>query len=251
MTGPWQLARGEVHSWCVTLDVPPENSAGAYATLTADERARSSWLRFERDRRRFIVAHGALHELLGRYLGTDPGQIRFVHNAFGKPALSPELGSRLKFNLSHSAGCAVIAIAADADIGVDVEHIRALPDHADIARRCFSAPEVDELNRLPSHLQAQAFFSCWTKKEAYVKARGASLAELFDASPDAAPARRWSLYSFEPAPGYIGALVVEGSGWRLRQRHWPASASLATWLVRHAPVSAGNADPRAGCRTWD
>lgn len=246
MTDPLQLARDEVHSWCVSLDVPPDTSADLYATLTDDERNRSARFRFQRDRRRFVVAHGALRDLLGRYLGTHPGQIRFVYNEFGKPELSPEFGSRLKFNLSHSGGLALIAIAADADVGVDLEYIRAQPDYADIARRFFSAAEVDQLNTLPSHVQARAFFSCWTKKEAYVKACGEGLAipltsfsvplaadpaptpaRLGGASNDTAPSRRWSLYTLQPAPGYIGALVVEGSGWRLRRWHWRASAAAS------------------------
>jgi 4'-phosphopantetheinyl transferase len=205
----------EVHSWCVGLDASPEAYARLYATLARDERRRSARLRFERDRRRFVVAHGVLRELLGRYLRTPPGRIRFAYNAFGKPALSPEFGSRLKFNLSHSADLALIAIAADADIGVDVEYIRAQPDYAEIARHFFSAAEADRLNRLPSHLHAQAFLRCWTKKEAYVKACGEGLG-----IPQSAPARRWSLYTLRPAPGYIGALAVEGNGWRLTHRHW-------------------------------
>jgi len=209
----------EVHSWCVSLDVPPETSAGLYATLTSDERNRSARLRFERDRRRFVVAHGVLRELLGRYLGIPPGSVRFVYNAFGKPALSPALG-RLKFNLSHSADLALIAIAADAEIGVDLEFIREQSDWAEIARCFFSAAERDRLNRLPSHLYPQAFFSCWTKKEAYVKARGEGLALLDGTPTDAVLARRWSLYTLQPAPGYVGALAVEGKGRRLRQWHW-------------------------------
>jgi 4'-phosphopantetheinyl transferase len=204
----------EVHSWCVGLDVSPEAYARLHATLADDERRRTARLRFERDRRRFVVAHGVLRELLARYLRTPPGQIRFVYNAFGKPALSPEFGSRLKFNLSHSADLALIAIAADADIGVDVEYIRAQPDYAEIARHFFSAAEVDRLNRLPSHLHARAFLRCWTKKEAYVKACGEGLA-----MPHGPPARRWSLFTLQPAPGYIGALAVEGRGWRLTQRY--------------------------------
>jgi 4'-phosphopantetheinyl transferase len=232
VTGPFQLARDEVHSWCVTLDPPSETSAGLYATLTCDERNRSARLRFERDRQRFIVTHGALRELLGRYLRTPPDQIRFVCNAFGKPALSPEFGSRLKFNLSHSADLALIAIAADADIGVDLEYIRAQPDYAEIARHFFSPAEVDRLSRLPRHLHARAFLSCWTKKEAYVKACGEGLAmppttdpahaaaDPYGESPLSPPARCWSLYTLQPAPGYIGALAVEGSGWRLTQWHW-------------------------------
>src|SRR5436309_2198147 len=235
----FELASDEVHSWCASLDVPPETSARLYATLTPDERTRSARFRFERDQQRFIVARGVLRDLVGRYLQTQPSHIRFVYNAFGKPDLSPEFGNRLKFNLSHSAGLALIAIATDSSVGVDVEYIRAQSDYADIARRFFSAAEVDYLMALPSHLYAEAFFSCWVKKEAYLKACGEGLAtplnsfsvplttdaahtpvDLYVAPPDIVPAKRWSLYTLRPAPGYAGALAIEGTGWRLRQWQW-------------------------------
>jgi 4'-phosphopantetheinyl transferase len=235
VSGPFQLASDEVHSWCATLDVPPETSARLYAALTCDERNRSARFRFERDRQRFIVAHGVLRALLGRYLETDPGHVRFAYNAFGKPELSPEFGSRLKFNLSHSAGLALIAITAHADIGIDVEHIRELSDYVEIARHFFSATELGYLNRRPRHLHAQIFFSCWTKKEAYVKACGEGLAlpltsfsvPLASSAVQIAPGRRWSLYTLQPAPGYIGALAIEGCGWRLTQRNWQMSVGTA------------------------
>src|SRR5437867_2648361 len=159
----FQLAADEVHSWCASLDVRPETSARLYATLTHDERMRSARFQFERDQQRFIVARGVLRDLLGRYLHTQPSQLRFICNEFGKPDLSPEFGNRLKFNLSHSAGLALIAIATTSNLGVDLEYIRAQSDYADIARRFFSAAEVDCLIALPSHLYAEAFFSCWTK----------------------------------------------------------------------------------------
>lgn len=224
MTGPVPLACDEVHCWCVTLDVLPETAARLYATLTDDERQRSARLRSERDRQRFIVAHGALRQLLGRYLETHPGHLRFVHNPFGKPELSPEWGSPLRFNLSHSADLALIAIAAGADIGVDLERIRAQPDYAAIARLFFSAAEVEYLGGLPSHLYGRAFVECWTKKEAFLKACGEGLARLDDAPEDTAAARSWSLFTLQPAPGYIGAVAIEGSGWRLTQWHWQAAA---------------------------
>ena len=234
MTRSLQLARRDVHTWCVGLDVPPETAAGLYAALTNDERDRSARFRFEHDRRRFIVARGVLRELLGRYLRTNPGWIRFVYNAHGKPALGPEFGRRLRFNLSHSADLAIIAVAGDADVGVDLEHIRPQPDCSVIARQFFSAREVAELHRLPSHLHIEAFFSCWTKKEAYVKARGEGLSiplTSFTVPLTAAaghvheilPARRWSLCTLRPASGYIGALAIEGSGWRPRRWRWQAS----------------------------
>jgi 4'-phosphopantetheinyl transferase len=234
----FQLASDEVHSWCVSLNAPHERCVRLYASLTCEERNRSARFRFERDQQRFIIAHGVLHDLIGRYLGTQPDQIDFVYNAFGKPDLSPEFGNRLKFNISHSAALALVTIASGSDVGVDLEYVRAQSDYADIARHFFSPAEVDQLNAIPCHLYAEAFFSCWTKKEAYLKARGNGLAmslnsfsvpvttdpadapvDLCVASSDF-PAKRWSLYTLQPAPGYIGALAIEGSGWRLRQRQW-------------------------------
>ena len=230
-----QLARGEVHVWSVPLDVSPETSAGLYETLGEDEQSRSARFRFERDRRRFIVARGSLRELLTRYLATPPGQLRFVYNTFGKPGLSPECGRGLRFNISHSADLALIAIALDAEVGVDLEHLRALPDYAEIARGFFSPAEVDELTRLPSGLQAQAFFRCWTKKEAYAKARGEGLA-----SNGTPPTGRCSLHTFQPAPGYVAALVVEGvipPGRILFCPNFPRTRSIARARPRSRSVS--------------
>lgn len=235
----FQLSSGEVHNWSASLDVPPQTAARLYATLTLDERDRSARFRFERDQQRFIVAHGALRDLLARYLRIQPGRIRFVHDVFGKPHLGPEFGNRLRFSLSHSAGLALIAIAADSDVGVDLEYMRAQPDYAEIAQRFFSVTEVEQLTALPSHLYAEAFFSCWTKKEAYLKACGQGLTVPLDdfsvpltadpakapvdvslASTDIGAAKRWSFYTLQPAPRYIGALAIEGSGWRLSQWQW-------------------------------
>ena len=227
----------EVQVWRVGLDVPHETSAGLCAWLTDEERKRSAQLRFERDRSRFIVAHGLLHELMARYLETRPDCIRFAYNVFGKPRLHARFGSRLEFNLSHSCGLALIAIATGAAVGVDLEYVRAQPDCSDIAQLVFSAAELGYLMALPSGLRTEAFFSCWTKKEAYLKARGEGLTippnsfsvpltndaeqmpiDFHLASNDVGAAKRWAMYSLNPASGYIGALAIEGTGWRLRQR---------------------------------
>jgi 4'-phosphopantetheinyl transferase len=237
--GSFQLEPDEVHCWCTSLEVPPEISARLYATLSSDERNRSARFRFERDRQRFIAAHGMLRDLLGRYLQTQPGRISYGYKAFGKPELSPEFGGRLRFNLSHSAGLALIAIAADSNVGVDLEYIQAQSDYEEIARCFFSAAEVHQLIAFPDHLSAKAFTSCWTKKEAYLKACGDGLAiplnrfsvplatdaahspiDVCVSSNDIVPATRWSFYTIEPAPGYIGALAIEGSGWRFSQWQW-------------------------------
>jgi 4'-phosphopantetheinyl transferase len=235
----FQLAADEVHSWCASLDVPAHTAARLYETLAPDERSRSARFRYKPDQQRFIVARGVLRALLAGYLHTQPGRIAFVYNTFGKPDLSPAFASRLTFNLSHCGGLAVIAVATASRVGVDVESLRWEADYTDIARRFFSPAEVDGLSALPGHLLAEAFFSCWTKKEAYVKACGSGLAMPLDSfsvpvtiDPSGAPldlrvdsnegarAGRWSLYTLRPPPGYAGALAIEGSGWRVRQRQW-------------------------------
>ncbi len=235
----FQLACDEVHSWCARLDVPAETAARLYETLGPDERARCARFRFERDRQRFIVARGVLRELLALYFQTDPDRVSFVYSAFGKPDLGPEFGDRLKFNLSHSAELALIAVAVDSDVGVDLEYVRTEVECDEIARSFFSAAEADQITALPSDLRAEAFFGCWTKKEAYLKSRGESLATALntlavplttgsaDHSSDVCvatnggdAAKHWSLFTLRPAPGYIGALAVEGMGWRVSQRQW-------------------------------
>src|SRR2546430_15182480 len=152
------LASDEVHIWCASLDVPPETSARLHATLTPDERTRSARFHFERHRQRFIVARGVLRYLLGRYLQAQSSQVSLVYNEFGKPDLGPEFANRLKFNLSHSAGLALIAIAAASNVGVDLGCLRIIFNYVDIARHYFI--------HIKGQLYAEAFFSCWTKKEA-------------------------------------------------------------------------------------
>lgn len=182
---------GEVHCWSVNLDVPAATQARFYASLATDERDRSARFRFEQDRRRFVVARGALREVLGRNLGVPPDQIRFAYSTFGKPALSAEFGSRLKFNLSHSGDLALIVVADGADVGVDVEQLRE-GDYSELAQEM--------------GLPTDAFFEGWTKREAYVKARGDGLPDgPVEFSGD------WSFFELNPAPGYVGAVVLLGA----------------------------------------
>jgi 4'-phosphopantetheinyl transferase len=227
-----ELAQDEVHCWYVRMDVSAGTCAALSATLSHDERIRCARMRSPQLQQRFIAAHGALRELLGRYLGAHPSEVQYVHNEFGKPALSGQFGGRLTFNLSHSADLALIGIAADAQIGVDLEHIRDEPEFSEIAHWFFAAAEVEELHRLPSELRTRAFLSSWTRKEAYAKARGQGLG----ATNEIAQQPGWSLYSLQPAPRYVGALVVEGSGRRVTERFM----SLDAQLTQAKPTAMSN-----------
>ena len=228
------MTRGEVHLWRVHLDIPSAAVARVYTALSVDERDRTSRLAFERDQRRFIVAHGALRDVLARYLEVTPSRVGFAHNAAGKPALDPMFGSSLRFNLSHSGALALIAIAMDADVGVDVECVRAHRDYSEIARWFFSVAEAEYLASVPYAQHAEAFIRCWTRKEAFLKARGDGGVTAWDGLPltfttgaaedpvevQSTAQGCWSIHTLRPAAGYIGALAIEGCDWRVTELRW-------------------------------
>ena len=149
--------------------------------LSADEHARAERFYFQKDRERFMVARGLLRTVLGRYLNQEPSQLRFCYSPYGKPALATGSGrNTLRFNVSHSHGLALYAITCGRELGVDVELIRPeLPDE-EIAERFFSFQEVSGLRALPPNMRLEAFFNCWTLKEAYIKARGEGLSLPLD-----------------------------------------------------------------------
>jgi 4'-phosphopantetheinyl transferase len=239
--GALTLSHGEVHVWRASLDQPPGVAARLRLTLSEDERDRAARFHFERDRVRFVIARAALRAVLGRYLDVRPGDPRFSYGAHGKPSLSPEFVARpagvgLEFNVSHSHTLALVAVARGRALGVDIERLRADAAERRIAERFFSAREFAALCALPDEQQPRAFFDCWTRKEAYIKARGEGLSfplEEFDVSldPDAPAtllrvrgdvreAGRWSLRALDVEPGYAATLAVEGSGWRLHTLRW-------------------------------
>jgi 4'-phosphopantetheinyl transferase len=232
------LLSGEVHVWRASLDITTPHIRQLQDTLSADELERASRFHFAKDRRRFIVARGVLRSLLGRYLGAEPRQLRFSYSTYGKPALVPTSGeARLCFNVSHSHELALYAVTYGREIGVDIEYIRTNIACEEIAERFFSPQERALLRTLPAPLKYDAFFNCWTRKEAYIKARGEGLSlplDQFDVAfapgePAAllatrwAPheASRWALRELTPGPGYAAALAVGGHGWRLACWQWP------------------------------
>jgi len=220
------LSRGAVHVWRASLAQPADLQETLLGTLNEDERARADRFRFDQHRRRFVLARGFLRALLGRYLDIAPEEVRFAYGPYGKPSLAEDHGAtRLCFNASHSHELAVYAFVEEREIGVDIEYVSADLAGEDIAKHFFSEYEVQTLLALPESEQAAAFFRCWTRKEAYIKAIGNGLSHPLDqfdvtlaAGDRAALIRdyrddratsRWSMFNLE-LDGYAGALVVEG-----------------------------------------
>jgi 4'-phosphopantetheinyl transferase len=174
---------------------------------------------FPRDKDYFIAARGTLRELLGQYLGRAPEEIELQTNKWGKPALKESGGEPIHFNLSHSHGMAVYVFSQEGEAGIDIEKIRPELDAEEIAKRYFSENEIRELQSLRLELRTEGFFLCWTRKEAYVKARGEGLGiplRSFEVSlTPGEPAilrsddtAKWNLLSLLPFPGFVAACVV-------------------------------------------
>jgi len=201
------------------------------AVLSQDELGRATRFRFEHLRRSFIVAHGTQRVLLSRYLKIEPAGIQFMYGTKGKPSISGK--NNIRFNLSHSGDFALLAVTLNCDVGVDVEQTRPLPDFANIADRYFSREETSELISLPAEQRERAFFVCWTRKEAYIKAVGDGLSTPLDSFrvtllPGAPPrmvhlggdtraAEAWNIVNIDLGhPQYVAALAYHEAPCPLR-----------------------------------
>jgi len=216
----------EVELWQCPLDLPPASLHEAYGVLSTDEIERARRYRFDRDRERFVAARAFLRRTLAQHLTASPRDLAFVYGPFGKPGLSSRwAGETLEFNLSHSGDIAVLAITRGLAVGIDVEWILPVPDLQPIASGFFSAHEISALNALPPEGRDFAFYCCWTRKEAFLKALGNGLAHpgnSFDVSLDEKCPRvlsirdgseshsSWTLHHLCPRAGYVGALAVRG-----------------------------------------
>lgn len=228
------------------LDVEPEAVRAASALLSDSERQRAGRFVFDCDRRRFTVARSRLRRLLGERLDMRPSDVELVYGKRGKPELARRhADADIRFNVAHTDDVAVFAFSSGRDIGVDIEAVRCLRDAEDIAERFFSRREYASYIALDRCDKPLGFFSCWTRKEAFVKALGDGLyhpLDSFDVSlaPDqpaeilscqniTGDACGWSLHSFSPDPGLVGAVVVrscveprEAEFQRKRERERPA-----------------------------
>jgi len=219
------LGSGEVHIWCLAPHQFANNLNELHPILSGEEKERASRFHFSRDRESYVVRHALLRLILGRYLETDPSAIEFSRGSFGKPTLDFRGAVPLHFNDSHTNGLALLAVTKDDPLGVDIEHLRPIPDFEEIAANYFSPREVEALRAIPADKRMEAFYACWTRKEAFLKATGEgireNLAKVEVALTPGEESRilyvsgktqsRWKLHSFIPAPGYLGALTFQGN----------------------------------------
>lgn len=242
---PWQAAphtqleipAQEVHVWRASLLQPEALLQKMEATLSAEEFARASRFQFEKHRRRFVLGRGFLRDVLRRYLEARADQIVFAYQTHGKPRLAEAINPKnIRFNLSHAEELWVCALTCGREAGVDVEHLHEIPEAETLAQRFFAKAEAESFCALPEHEKRRAFFNCWTRKEAFIKALGEGLshplhrfevsflpgapAALLRTAPDADEAARWSMFAFEPAENYVAAVVVAGKDFETKFWHW-------------------------------
>jgi 4'-phosphopantetheinyl transferase len=187
------------------LDAPSDEVRALQASLSAAEQHRAGRFRFERHRRRFVVARGRLRKLLGERLGVPAEKVELAHGANGKPCLKH---NGWHFNVSHCDDVALFAFSKAFEIGVDVEAIRPIRGADTIAAQFFSPREKEAYAALAPNDKALGFLHCWTRKEALVKAIGEGLSMPLERF-DVAHAPGWRLHSFFPLPGFIGAVACQ------------------------------------------
>lgn len=230
-----RLNSNEIHVWRTSLNMDACIIQSLHQTLSADEQQRAALFHFQKDREHFIVARGLLREILSRYLNQKPDDISFYYNQHGKPALHTHGQEPLHFNVSHSHGLALYAVTS-CPIGVDIERIRTDFSYQEIAEKFFSPQENAMLRSLPLNLQPKAFFTCWTRKEAYIKAVGKGLsiplnqfevsllpgepAVLLSIQNDIEAASHWLLQDLNPSPDYVAALAIKRHDWQLKYWTW-------------------------------
>ncbi len=232
-----QLTSTDVHVWRASFDQLMPLLHHFSEMISLDEQMKAGRYRFEDNRREYVIARGLLRHLLGSYLEQDPQSLQFFYNPYGKPALNGEAGAnRLTFNLSHAHGFILYVFTRGREVGIDLERIRPEAAHDGVAERFFSNREVTTLRALPRHAQPIGFFNCWTRKEAYIKARGEGLtiplnqfdvslipgepAALLESRIDPTDTNRWALQSLDMGTQYIAALAVEGQDWNLKCWDW-------------------------------
>lgn len=219
-----RIRPGEIHIWRINLKLSEAEINSWRSLLSADEHDRANRFIFKKHRDDYIAARGALRQTLGLYLQVDPRALRFTYATHGKPSLVAEYKAQdLRFNISHSAGVALLALAVAMEVGIDIEHVHDDFPYQEIALRFFSPAEYDLLCAADPARRCETFFKYWTYKEAFIKATGLGLSyplNQFEVSlrPGAPvqllrtlePAPRHSVHFIAPGADYVGALAVMG-----------------------------------------
>jgi len=229
-----QLPEGEVHAWIEPLNWTDGLLAEAREILSPEENQRADGFLQDLHRNRYLISHLKLRRILARYLGTLPRELQFKTGEFGKPFLPlAQNPAGINFNLSHSNERMLLGVVRNATIGVDIEEIRTEFARLDIAARFFTQQENKDLRSLAGDEQTGAFFNCWTRKEAYLKAVGCGLSssptdcEVTLKPTDKPKIKRhlptekkdstWSLIHFSDA-NYISAIAVDLPTLTLKQK---------------------------------
>lgn len=231
---PPVLSGEDVHIWRIGLCDLADASPRLNELLSEDERKRASKYHFEKDCRSFVIRRAVLRIILGLYSGEKAEDLQFTYNNFDKPELKAKLP--IRFNATSSEDLGIVAIALDARIGIDVEFIDDAFPKLELAERYFSADEVRALRYLQPELQTAAFFDCWTKKEAYVKAIGEGMShplpELaissdkqgqFSVNAISDGTADWCVTSFKPQQNYIASIAYEGGRRAVSHFSWQLS----------------------------
>lgn len=213
-----------LHIWKIPLNLPEAKLPHLLNLLDPAEIKRLHQFRFEKHRRRFLVAHARLREILGFHLNISPAEVVFHIHDSGKPSIP---GNPLYFNLSHSDEMAIVAVSFQGEVGIDIEYIKQDIDTLEIAKRFFHPTEFEQLQKIPSEKQKAFFYYCWTAKEAYLKAKGTGIAhhlnkfsldlqnpqkiQIIYASDDIAEFKDWFITNFEINSSYFSTVVSSNS----------------------------------------
>jgi 4'-phosphopantetheinyl transferase len=236
---PRNLTRpsSRIDIWRVSVSPGEPCHADPPTMLSADEMERTARFHFAADRMRFVRCRTALRLILALYLKIAPAEIRFRYGPKGKPEIEKcQNPDSISFNTSHSGQFGLIAVTLAGRVGVDVEKVRSSPDWTEIAGRFFSENEYQALLKVPASERERAFFACWTRKEAFIKACGDGLsyslrdfsvsvapdaaAAIEEVKPDAKASARWSVVSLPVAEGYAGAVAFENPRSQIEQWRW-------------------------------
>ena len=237
-TYDFKIFPDEIHIWSASIEDSLYRLDSLEKVLSMDEVRRANCFYFKRDYNRYIVTHSILRIILGLYAKCSPDSLCFRFNEYGKPALMEWMNdSELCFNLSHSCDQILFAITSGHEVGVDIEHVRPFKSAAQIVERFFSEKEKEEFRKLPEQLKEEAFFTCWTRKEAYIKARGQGMTLPLDhfsvlflsgettislpEEHESEDKELWSIKSITTVAGYIAAIAIQGRIKRLWSRQWP------------------------------